>query len=60
MEETLETTAKSHNDFVESAQKLLDLCDKKPELPESGVSDQLLNRILSSKQVNAKLQKQNV
>ena len=60
VEETLETTAKSHNDFVESAQNLLDLCDKKPELPESGVSDQLLNRILSSKQVNAKLQKQNV
>ena len=60
VEEAIETTAKSHGHYLESAQKLLELCDKEPEISESGVSDQLLQRILSSKQVNSRLQKQNV
>jgi hypothetical protein len=60
VEDAIEATAKLHNRHVESAQKLLTLCDKKPELPETGVSDQLLNRILSSKEINTRLHKQNV
>jgi hypothetical protein len=60
VEDAIEATAKLHNRHVESAQQLLILCDKKPELPETGVSDQLLNRILSSKEINTRLHKQNV
>ncbi len=60
VEDAIEETAKSHGHYLDSAQKLLKLCSKKPELPESGSSDHLLNRILLSKQVNSKLHKQNV
>lgn len=60
VEDAIETTSKAHGIHLQSAQQLLHLCDEKPELPESGVSDQLLNRILSSKKINTKLQKQSV
>ena len=60
IEEAIEQTAKSHRESIQAAQKLMELCDEKPKIPEASVSDQLLTRILSSKQVSAKLHKQNV
>ncbi len=60
VEESIEKTANTQLKHFDSAQTLLKLCDEKPEVPESGVSDRLLQRILSSKHVNSKLHKSNV
>jgi hypothetical protein len=60
VEDAIEATAKTHGLHTQKAQQLLLLCDNKPEISESGVSDELLNRILSSKKVNTRLQKQSV
>lgn len=60
VEEAIEKTAESQAGYIKTARQLLELCDRKPELPESAISDELLNRILSSKQVDSKLQKQDV
>ncbi|MEE9344501.1 MAG: GTPase [Methylococcales bacterium] len=60
VEDAIDATVEMHASHIKSAQQLLVLCDEKPELPETGVSDQLLNRILSSKKINSRLHKQNV